>query len=225
MPLQRPRTANKSLSKQPTQTTRCHPITPFKKSGLRADDPTEDVTLAFSDALVRLSVLELRTHLKLLQLARHAPGGGGGVGGGSSGVAPLGFQRWELPSGTGPRSSAVCLGPRPRDLDALLSGAGLQGRAGDHHRLLIATGGSKPPLTGIEVEEHPQRSTLARIAGVATSVTRVAGSVTSGVVGAASKAATLGPSLLGHGGWGCEGGAAFHLRLLHCTQRLSPVTH
>lgn len=42
------------------------------------------------------------------------------------------------------------------------------------------------------MEEHPQKSTLARLAGMA-------GSVTSGVVGAAAKAATLGPSLLGQG--------------------------
>jgi hypothetical protein len=56
----------------------------------------------------------------------------------------------------------------------------------------LAAGGSKPPLAGVEVEEQPQRSTLARLAGVA-------GSVTSAAVGAASKAATLGPSLLGQG--------------------------
>jgi len=81
---------------------------------------------------VRLSVLELRTHLKLLQLSRQSVG--------SAGVVPISFQRWELPSGFGARSSAVCLGQRPRDLDSLLSGAA-RGRAAEH-KLLIATGAS-----------------------------------------------------------------------------------
>lgn len=57
---------------------------------------------------------------------------------GSAGVAPLAFHRWELPPGFGPRSGGVCLGARPRDLDALLSGAA---RGVRDTKLLIATGG------------------------------------------------------------------------------------
>lgn len=58
-------------------------------------------------------------------------------------------------------------------------------------------GGTKPPLAGVEVEEHPQRSALARLAGVAGSVTYAAAGA---AYGAASKAVTLGPSLLSSGG-------------------------
>ncbi|KIY95679.1 hypothetical protein MNEG_12282 [Monoraphidium neglectum] len=158
-------------------------------TGLRQDDPTEDITVAYLDALVRLPVLELRTHLKLLHLSRQS--------GGAASTPPLNYHRWELPAGFGPRSGAVCLGQRPRGLDALLSGAarGASSRAADH-KLLIATGGTKPPLAGVEVEEHPQRSALARLAGVAGSVTYAAAGA---AYGAASKAVTLGPSLLSSG--------------------------
>ncbi|GBF88261.1 rab3 GTPase-activating non-catalytic subunit [Raphidocelis subcapitata] len=154
-------------------------------TGVRYDDPSEDVAFVFPDAFVRLPVLELRTHLKLLELSAQSTGAG-------AGAPPLSFHRWELPSGVGPRSSAVCLGPRPRDLDAvLLAAARTGGRPGDQ-KLLVVTGGTKPPLAAFEIEEQPQRSTLARLKGYA-------GSVTTAAVGAASKAATLGPSLLGQG--------------------------
>ena len=176
-------------------------------AGLRADDASEDVTVAFADSVARLSALELRTHLKLLRLARQSAAAAAGGGSSSSSVAPLSVQRFELPAGYGARTSAVCLGTRPRDLDALLAvgggGGGSGGSSGGARgagggggvgggRLLVATGGSRPPLGGIEIDEHPQRSTLARLAGAATAVTAAA-------VGAASKAAALGPSLLGHG--------------------------
>ncbi|KAI8465884.1 MAG: Rab3 GTPase-activating protein regulatory subunit N-terminus-domain-containing protein [Monoraphidium minutum] len=157
-------------------------------AGLQHDNPTEDVTLAFPDAIARLAVHELRTHLKLLEISRQS--------GGSGGTPPLAYHRWELPSGFGARSGAACLGPRPRGLDAALAAGAWGSGRGPEHRLLIATAGAKPPLAGVEVEEQPARGALARLAGVAGSVTSAAYGA---AYGAASKAVTLGPSLLTSG--------------------------
>uniref|UniRef100_A0A383W6M0 Rab3-GAP regulatory subunit N-terminal domain-containing protein n=1 Tax=Tetradesmus obliquus TaxID=3088 RepID=A0A383W6M0_TETOB len=162
-------------------------------SGLRSSDAGEEVCVAYSNALVRINTLDLRSQVRMLQLAQ----GGGAAA--AAGIAPLPHTRYELPATVGPRVSGLSFGLLPPDLYSLLSSAassssGGAGGSRSHgkHKICIVTVGRGPCLAAFEAEERPSRSTLAALVGMASSLT-------SGVVGAASKAAGFGPSMMYHG--------------------------
>lgn len=147
-------------------------------AGLKVDEPIEDITITFKDLLVRITALDLHSHVKLLLLSRH---------GSRRNVNPLLHQRWEVPSRIGPRSSAVCMGYKPTDLYTILT-SGNQ-RWGHRQKLCLVSSGAKPPVAAFEVEEHPNKGTLALIAEVASSIT-------TGVMGVAS---SMGPMSIASG--------------------------
>ncbi|KAF6260710.1 hypothetical protein COO60DRAFT_855739 [Scenedesmus sp. NREL 46B-D3] len=86
-------------------------------SGLCSSDAGEEVCVTYSNALVRISTLDLRSQVRMLQLAQ-----GGGPASAVS-IAPLPHTRYELPATVGPRVSGLSFGLLPADLYSLLSSA------------------------------------------------------------------------------------------------------
>jgi hypothetical protein len=179
---------------------------------------------------VRISAIDLRAHVKhLAHMTRNSTTISSSSRYSSSYLSPapppplignpgpLPLQRWEIPTGIGPRDSGVCCGLQPPDLYTLLcsstgnssmSSSALYGSSGSsssgfgsslqqskQSKLRLLTSGVQPMLAAFEVEEHPHKGALALLASYASSMT-------SGVIGAASRAASFGPSLLSQGrGW------------------------
>ncbi|EFN57078.1 hypothetical protein CHLNCDRAFT_143843 [Chlorella variabilis] len=166
--------------------------------GTDPSDLSEDVTLAFGDAVVRLPAWEVWAAVRW----HTGRGGGGGWwgGGGGGGPAPhqLSFSKFTLPRGAGPRSQAVCLGPPPLSLQAAM-----KGRQDQHRRLHILTAGSAPPLAAYEAEECAAPGLLSLVSDLASST---AASLLGRIV--PRPAASAGRSLLGGLRRGSRGGSA-----------------
>ncbi|KAL3159591.1 hypothetical protein ABBQ38_010003 [Trebouxia sp. C0009 RCD-2024] len=135
--------------------------------GLKPDDGSEDVSITFSDSIVRLSSLSIRSLVRQqLQIRRWDD---------DSPSSPLSYNIWDLRR-AGPRSAGVCAGLKPHSLYATLTGRDT------HQKLLLLTAGRDPALAAYEAEEVLQRGSLAFVSSLASSVA-------SGVFGVAKAAA------------------------------------
>ncbi|PRW57579.1 Rab3 GTPase-activating non-catalytic subunit [Chlorella sorokiniana] len=169
-------------------------------SGTDPEDLSEDVTITFADATVRLPAWEVWAAVRWH--AGQAGRSGGShwwsaasaaataAAGGGSAPHHLAFSKFTLPRGTGPRSAALCLGPPPPSLYAAMTG-----RREGQHRLHILTVGSAPPVAAYEVEES-------RAPGLLSLVSDLASSTAASLLGKArwyvpNPAAAAGRSLLG----------------------------
>lgn len=124
----------------------------FSGSSLDPDDSSEDVTVTFATAVVRLASLDISAAVKWHQRNR--------AGGGAWWDAPrqLTPAKWEL-KGTGTRSFAAFAGPAPTPLYTLLA------RRKEPHRLLLFTAGANPPLGCFYVEEGAAGGGLLSLVG------------------------------------------------------------
>ncbi|KAL4433989.1 hypothetical protein ABPG75_000430 [Micractinium tetrahymenae] len=141
-------------------------------SGSDPDDLSEDVTLCFADAVVRLPAWEVWATVRWATGRGGGAGGswwhGGGGGDGAGSAGPqhhhqLSFSKFQLPKSTGPRLHALCLGPPPPSLHAALTG-----RA-EGPRLRILTAGAGPPLAAYEGEEAASQGLLSLVSDLASS--------------------------------------------------------
>ncbi|KAI3434710.1 hypothetical protein D9Q98_002771 [Chlorella vulgaris] len=161
-------------------------------SGCGSDpsDLSEDVSLAFADAVVRLPSWEVWAAVRW-HSGQAAGGGGWWGGGGGTGSMPhdLTFSKFLLPKGAGPRTQAICLGPPPLSLYAAMAG-----RAGPP-RVHMLTAGSSPPLASYEAEESAAPGLLSLVSDLAsTTAASLLGRARSYVPG---PAASAGRSLFG----------------------------
>eukprot|EP00878_Enallax_costatus_P010851 GHUV01011331.1.p1 GENE.GHUV01011331.1~~GHUV01011331.1.p1 ORF type:complete len:530 (+),score=153.20 GHUV01011331.1:98-1687(+) len=160
-------------------------------SGLRSSDASEEVCITFSNALIRINTLDLRSLIRMLQYTQH------GNYSAAATVPPLAHLRYEFPAAVGPRVCGLSFGTVSNDLYSLLSSGSSSSAAREpkqqgRQKIAIVTVGKSPCLAAFEAEERPNKSTLAALVGMASSLAV-------GVAGAASKAAGLGPSLMYHG--------------------------
>eukprot|EP00878_Enallax_costatus_P033728 GHUV01037280.1.p1 GENE.GHUV01037280.1~~GHUV01037280.1.p1 ORF type:complete len:235 (+),score=59.40 GHUV01037280.1:254-958(+) len=162
-------------------------------AGLRSSDASEEVCITFSNALIRINTLDLRSLIRMLQYTQH------GNYSAAATVPPLAHLRYEFPAAVGPRVCGLSFGTVSNDLYSLLSSGSSSSAAREpkqqgRQKIAIVTVGKSPCLAAFEAEERPNKSTLAALVGMASSLAV-------GVAGAASKAAGLGPSLMYHGGY------------------------
>ena len=129
----------------------------------------DDATLVFPDAVVRLAAAEVRSVVR----AAGSPGWRDSL----AALPPLGFQKWDVSRGCGPRCDGVVVGPRPPGLREALDGR-------DAPRLVLLTAGTAPVLAAHDAEEHAPRRATALVADLASSVAAgLLGAARSAVVG------------------------------------------
>ncbi|DBB02944.1 TPA: Rab3 GTPase-activating protein non-catalytic subunit [Trebouxia sp. C0004] len=135
--------------------------------GLKPDDWSEDITITFRDAVVRLSSLSVRSVVRQQQQSRRW--------GEASTPSPISYNIWDLRK-AGPRSAGICAGLKPPSLYGSLTGRDT------NQKLLLVTSGREPALAAYEAEEVLQRGSLAFVSSLASSVAN-------GVLGVAKAAA------------------------------------
>ncbi|GAB4818165.1 hypothetical protein N2152v2_005211 [Parachlorella kessleri] len=107
--------------------------------GTDPGDLSEDITVCAPDAVMRLTLLDIRA------VVRWQKGAQGRGWWGAAPVAPtLSLAKWQLPRGTGPRSFAISLGSAPPSLYSMLAGR----ESGEKSQ--IFTTGAGPPLATLE---------------------------------------------------------------------------
>ncbi len=178
----------------------------------------DDVTVVFSDSIVRIVFQDLETAVSAcLRGARDSKSAasqeagttaksrqglfgtwgvdakGSGKGDHTaadhrnpSGIAPLPFQRWELPRAVQSCTDAVCLGEKQPDLYWVLQQQGATAESRQQRQLLYCVAAESPSLCSVVASRQAGRGTLALLQGLASSL----GSVTSGAVGRARTAAS-----------------------------------
>ena len=82
-------------------------------AGLDPDDRSEDITITFRDAIVKLSSLEIRSLVRQQEQSRRW--------GDNSTTAPLSYNIWDLRK-AGPRSAGIYAGRKPPSLYGSLTG-------------------------------------------------------------------------------------------------------
>jgi hypothetical protein len=114
--------------------------------GIDPEDRSEDVTVTFADAVVRLHSWDLQA------VARwHGSKQAGGWWGGAA-PPQLTLAKWQVPRAVGPRAHAFCLGSPPPELYTLLTGR-------KHaQKLQILSVGTNPPLATFEAGEAARGS-------------------------------------------------------------------
>lgn len=148
------------------------------RTGINILEVHEELTVTFLDCVVRIAALELRSLLGMVDWANSTGKSGRSPQAAASDVPPMGFQRFELPKGTGPRSAAILLGcVYGQPYDVLQSGA----PQAEATTLCLLTAGQTPCLAAFQAEVHPHRGPLALIAGVASGVVGLAKSARSQV--------------------------------------------
>lgn len=94
--------------------------------GLQPDDHSEDLSITFADAIVRLSSLSVRSAVRSQQRDQ--------LWGPPATAPPLSYNIWDLHK-SGPRSAGVCAGLKPPSLYGTLTGRDT------NHKLLLLTAG------------------------------------------------------------------------------------
>ena len=116
-----------------SNSSQAHPVIPTAVSaaGVKPDDHSEDLSVTFPDAIVRLSSLSLRSVVRY-QLQTQLWGQPGTA-------PPLSYNIWDLHK-SGPRSAGVCAGLKPPSLYGTLTGRDTS------HKILLLTSGRYSPL-------------------------------------------------------------------------------
>lgn len=102
----------------------CFTTVPF--AGLKPDDRSEDITITFRDAIVRLSSLSVCSLVRQQQQSRRW--------GETTTSSPISYNIWDLRK-AGPRSAGICAGLKPPSLYGSLTGRDT------NHKLLLVTSG------------------------------------------------------------------------------------
>ena len=106
-------------------------------AGVKPDDHSEDLSVTFADAIVRLSSLSVRSVVRYQQQTQ--------LWGQPGTAPPLSYNIWDLHK-SGPRSAGVCAGLKPPSLYGTLTGRDT------NHKILLLTSGRYSPLASTVVQ-------------------------------------------------------------------------
>lgn len=105
-------------------------------AGVKPDDHSEDVSVTFRDAIVRLSSLSVRSIVRMQHQSQ--------LWGQPSTAPPFSYNIWDLHK-WGPRSAGVCAGLKPPSLYGTLTGRETS------HKLLLMTSGRYRPSSAAQI--------------------------------------------------------------------------
>lgn len=131
------------------------------KVGIDATDTTEDITIGFLDAAVRIPVWDIWAIVRW-HSSGHADRGRWTGGAGSHGAPSPLISKWSLKANkTGHRTFSACLGQPTEQLYAVLA------QRSPISRIRLFTAGSNPPIASFEAEVTSTPGIVALVSGLA----------------------------------------------------------